>query len=585
MFSFANLFCLSVYLFSSPSHIDFVFSIKNLNNFCTLVLTASMSQSESLLRFADECRLLGHFNDVTVKVGTQIFAANRLVLACYSNYFNCMFKSKMKEQYEDEVEVKNYEADDVMVLLEYIYTQNLVINNENVMSLLAVADYLQIDSAKRLCFEFLTEALDINNCFVVLTAADMYRNESIKPHVYQFIKENLNQLIIRMEFNELEEGILVSCLEEIVKFGADPVTLYLGIVRWTKHNLEPRSKCFSLLFDKLPLEKLSSHFLETVILKENLVEENFKCYKKATGVLTQILKGSISNQIGILVTLGGQKTSRKVLEVFEAFVDDSRKQSVFPDLPISLAAHQALVFNNVLYCIGGCINCSTTIFSNRVFALDLSESALAWKERAPMNHRRCDLDIAVFQGHVVAAGYWNNGSKPYVEIYVASLNKWIDIAPLRHARSGHELVTCKNRLYAIGGKSENSSFMSSVEQLSSLDGNWMEAPAMQCPRSFFAAVECKGSIYVLGGRVRNGGITKSVEKFDPSENKWVFKSSLNVARYDHAACVLNEKIYVTGGMNDGGNVKMIECYDPSFDTWSVVSTAVHELHRHAAVAL
>ena len=40
-----------------------------------------------LLKYADENRLLGFFNDITIKVENKTFPANQMVLSCYSKFF------------------------------------------------------------------------------------------------------------------------------------------------------------------------------------------------------------------------------------------------------------------------------------------------------------------------------------------------------------------------------------------------------------------------------------------------------------------------------------------------------------------
>ena len=53
-----------------------------------------------LLKYANENRLLGFFNDVTIKVQNKIFPANRMVLSCYSKFFEKTFQVEMKKKYE-----------------------------------------------------------------------------------------------------------------------------------------------------------------------------------------------------------------------------------------------------------------------------------------------------------------------------------------------------------------------------------------------------------------------------------------------------------------------------------------------------
>jgi len=55
-------------------------------------------------------------------------------------------------------------------------------------------------------------------------------------------------------------------------------------------------------------------------------------------------------------------------------------------------------------------------------------------------------------------------------------------------------------------------------------------------------------------------------------------------RRAHVACVVNEKIFVVGGLNEmNADIKEIERYDPSTDSWSIVGTIDSSLYHHSLI--
>ena len=114
-----------------------------------------------LLKYANENRLLGFFNDVAIKVQNKTFPANRMVLSCYSKFFEKTFQVEMKEKYENSVTIHNISTKSMQAIMDFIYTGKIVINNENVMGLLSGADYLFVDEVKQYCFAFLASVLNI----------------------------------------------------------------------------------------------------------------------------------------------------------------------------------------------------------------------------------------------------------------------------------------------------------------------------------------------------------------------------------------------------------------------------------------
>ena len=111
---------------------------------------------------------------------------------------------------------------------------------------------------------------------------------------------------------------------------------------------------------------------------------------------------------------------------------------------------------------------------------------------------------------------------------------------------------------------------------------------MQTKRKHLEAVECNGFIYAIGGKQGNHQKSrlKNVEKYDPNSNTWTYVCDLRIERSALSACVVDGKIYAIGGFSADGNiVKIIECYNPLTDSWSIVVEASEKLVYHSVVAV
>lgn len=58
------------------------------------------------------------------------------------------------------------------LILQYIYMRQIDINNDNVLEVMRVADYLCIDGLVQLCHEFVVECLGPENCVTLLQYAE-----------------------------------------------------------------------------------------------------------------------------------------------------------------------------------------------------------------------------------------------------------------------------------------------------------------------------------------------------------------------------------------------------------------------------
>ena len=538
----------------------------------------------NLLQYANQSRIEGHFNDVTIIVGNQSIPANRMVLSCHSVFFEKMFKCNMKEKYEHNVEIERVNGNTVKNLVDYIYVGSIDINEDNVMELLEAADYLQMKQVKSFCWEFLKSNFEIarDNWLDMLKIVILYRGDEIKDQVYHYISTRFNDITQTDDFKALSCDDLKHCIPNLDRNKMIETLVYQGIMIWIKHDINARKAKLldvlqHLLVDKLPYEFLSD------ILNDDLIASNFDCHKFLFKTLLKNLQNK--TQGSKIISIGGADITSTITEVYNLH---GNKTSDYPDFPVNVSSHALLKMNGYIYCIGGKENkADTWEVVNSVRVCLVKDQCKNWIKVAPMNEKRDVMGAIVHNGRLVVAG-GHNGSRllASTEFYESPLNKWKTISSMKRKRSGNALVSCKGCLYAIGGWDGENCF-SFVERLSDFESEWVESKSMQNPRRWLAAVNCNDVVYAIGGRCgkARSSTTKSVEKFDPDHGRWVFVKGMNVERCAHAACVVDGKIYVVGGLGGKEVIKFIECYDPSLDTWSIVGKIENELYHHAIVSL
>jgi len=180
-----------------------------------LLFERSQTYSHTLLQYAKETRKEGFFNDVIVVTGKRSIPASRMVLACNSKYFECMFKTNMKERYSSTVKVQGAEDAAIQAIIEYFYEETIEINNHTVWDLLRASDYLQVDDVKEFCFEFLESNASVENAIHILTAADVYGKDCLSEQTYKFIRDNLEAITQTNDFLSLPKMELKLCLSKL----------------------------------------------------------------------------------------------------------------------------------------------------------------------------------------------------------------------------------------------------------------------------------------------------------------------------------------------------------------------------------
>ena len=89
-------------------------------------------KAKNSLYYANENRKSGLFNDINIQVGNERFPCNKLVLSCYSTYFQTMFRTEMLERYQDTVELQGFDGKYIKILIDCMYGETIVIDDKNV---------------------------------------------------------------------------------------------------------------------------------------------------------------------------------------------------------------------------------------------------------------------------------------------------------------------------------------------------------------------------------------------------------------------------------------------------------------------
>ena len=560
-------------------------SYSDTNN--TSVTRQRHENNAKLLQYANTKRIQGEFNDVTIQAGGQSISANRMVLSCYSKFFESMFSSSLSERYQDTVVIEEFDGESIKILIEFIYTGTIDINIDNVTSLLSTADFLQIGKIKEFCFDFLERDLTVENCLDIWKISNLYNNPSTLKQTYQYICEHFLEIAQKKSFKTLsiiELKLLISSLD---RNKVEEMSIYKAILNWVKHD-DNRKSDFPDLFEKINFHKLSPGFVAKEVAKESLVKSDLSCSNTVMLYFaSRVSRSEIRNDSGGSPNPNETKTNQSKIfriggvgskSVEEVYNISGKPAVVYPDLPLEIYGHCSVKVNNFIFCIGGRMYGKLT---NKVYKLNLNEPTLSWKEIASMIETRCSHGAAAYDGNIVVAGGHNGLSElKTVELYNVEANKWKTISSMKQHRMGHAVVAIGETFFAIGGKTN------SVERLNGLDREWAKAQSMNCKRAGLVAVHCNGFIYAIGGDHEQG--RRSVEKYDVANDQWMFVSSLNVGRCFHGACVLNDKIYVVGGSQSFSFLnpsKITECYNSSFDHWELIEGADNDCRMHSLIAL
>ena len=220
-----------------------------------------------------------HLCDITlVTKDDQEFKAHRNVLSKASLFFCKLLQSDMRENREGIVRLEEISGAVMEDVLEFVYTGNVEITQENSQDLFAAANFLLIPALEKRSGRFLKRQMSESNCISTFYFAEMYQWDELITKSRMFIHANFKSVAEMDEFLNLEAKEVerwISSDEISVEVEAD---VFKIVLKWIEQNKSERKAWFEQLFRHVRLTFLSRDFLLDVVTND-LVRENLNCLK------------------------------------------------------------------------------------------------------------------------------------------------------------------------------------------------------------------------------------------------------------------------------------------------------------------
>ncbi|XP_053718397.1 zinc finger and BTB domain-containing protein 10 isoform X1 [Synchiropus splendidus] len=117
-----------------------------------------------LLQELDKQRKSGILCDVNIVVSGQVFRAHKNILVAGSRYFKTLY-CLTKNETQDQATVTHLDVAAVQgfsVILDFLYSGNLLLTSQNAIEVMSVASYLQMTEVVHTCRAFIKDALNIS---------------------------------------------------------------------------------------------------------------------------------------------------------------------------------------------------------------------------------------------------------------------------------------------------------------------------------------------------------------------------------------------------------------------------------------
>ncbi|CAH1736901.1 unnamed protein product [Aphis gossypii] len=513
--------------------------------------------------------------------GTIVFG-HKSILASATPYFKTMFFS-VGESNKDLVKITKLDSTILKLLIDYIYTGEIMIAQENVQFVLVAADRLQLLYVEQVCVEFLQKQLDPSNCLGIKEFADLHNFKKLLSNCEAFIKKQFLEIVKYDEFLSLssEEVIkLISCNDVNVPFEEK---VYECVIKWVKHELNQRKHLLPNLMEHVRLPLVSKEYLVENVVNEPLLKNDPKCKEYVFEALHfQVIKSV--NSFSIPKTVWSKP--RQVQKIF-LISSWSKSEKMYITNWYDPVTNQLQIVPEITYCNQSSILCVVKdefvfLVCGETRCVGMTDISLQgnynWVRKPNLLERRSSFRVCVLNDCIYAIGGNTENYDDYykdflntIEVFSLDTQKWKTVSNKysKSERRKFGVGVLNNLIYTVGGFN-GSTYLKSVECYDPSLDKWYPVAEMSIERCNVGVGVLNGIMYVVGG-ANELGIHKCVEAYSPYNGVWTSIADMNLCRENPVVVALDGLLYVIGGNT---NSNSIEIYNPKIKSWSMKTISI-----------
>ncbi|XP_030062921.1 kelch-like protein 9 isoform X2 [Microcaecilia unicolor] len=558
-----------------------------------------------LLEGINHLRFQNTLCDVSLEADGVVFPAHKVILASASSYCKMLFTGNAASTGDPEstIRVKDVSATGLKTIMNFIYSNTLDLSLLNIEDTLKAAEILLVREAIKLCFKYLEECLNHQNCLTLLNITRKHGPEELKQKAMSYVGQHYKQIFSNAQLlKDLDRDTLCEILENNNISEYSELELFRFAKTWLQHDNARHNKASDIFkrirFPLIPLEDLQRDVQEMPIMKTNAtcfgyLQEALKYHAQLYAQPTiQSKNSTIRSSSEKLLVLGGRTNNNKICGSIWISDQGCSTWGKLGELCTPVYNHCVAVINNFLFVIGGQkrFDPSGKYPSNEVFRFDPRNGS--WLQVARMLERRTRFHADVISERIIVVGGGTllGGLTQTVEEYSPTENKWEFTAPFPMAVADHAGSNYKGILYISGGFTAGKTINDLNTYLPRLR-RWVSNRAMTFARCDHGMATIGEKIFCIGGRTFNStegwSHVNETEYYCPASDQW---STLKISPFaccQFSVISLQSKLYIMGGgkLRDMNKENGVFTYDHASNVWEKAGSLPKPLVDHVSCTL
>ncbi|XP_032453184.1 BTB/POZ domain-containing protein 1 isoform X2 [Nasonia vitripennis] len=175
-------------------------------------------------------------SDVKFRVGRgtqqRVIPAHKLVLSSGSAVFDAMFNGTLATL-SNEIEVPDVEPETFLAVLLFLYTDEILINPDTVMTTLYTAKKYAVSSLEKHCVDYLRSNLTTDNAFLLLAQARLFDEPQLAAVCLDTIDKFTTDALSADGFTDIDIETLITVLERDT-LRVRELKIFQAVVRWSE---------------------------------------------------------------------------------------------------------------------------------------------------------------------------------------------------------------------------------------------------------------------------------------------------------------------------------------------------------------
>ncbi|KAM6955594.1 kelch-like protein 41a [Lycodopsis pacificus] len=509
--------------------------------------------------------------DCVLKVGDRSIPCHRLILSACSPYFRELcFLEDGKEKDTMEVVLENMDPNVMEAIVNYMYSAEIDINDNNVQDILAAANRFEIPSVFTVCVNYLQKGLTKKNCLAIYRLGLMLNSARLALAARDHIADRFETIAKDEDFLELAPPELFAII------GADALNVdkeeavFETLMRWIRKDKEKRAKSLEEAFECVRFRLLPEKYFKEKVEKDDLIKTDPELLKKIK-VIKEAFAGKLPER---KKAEDGEEGEEGKLP---GYLNDTRRYGMYAkDMVLMINDTASVAYDtqenecflvamaeqiprnhvsvvsrsNILYVLGGLfVDDEDKENPLQCYFYQLDSLTSEWFALPPMPSPRCLFAVGECENLLFAVAgkdLQSNESHDTVMCYDTEKMKWSQTKKLPLNIHGHCVVSENGLVYCIGGKTDDNKATNKMFAYNHKRSEWKEVASMKTPRSMFGAVVHNGKIVVAGG-VNEEGLTAACETYDFGANKWSPFTEMPQERSSVNLVSCGGQLYTLGG--------------------------------------